>query len=92
VLPPGWLERTRPAFEGAAIVLLTLGREDFLRTKVFALCDRGLDIVDCVALAPTAAELEAIRPWLELQDGNPGWPAHVGETLADLGRRLGHGA
>jgi len=34
-------------------------------------------------------ELEALLPWLEEQDLNPNWPAHVRATLADLGTRLG---
>lgn len=91
VLPPGWRDRLQPTFSGAAIQLRCLGRDDLLRSKLFALCDRGFDLGDCVALAPAAEELRAISPWLEQQDGHPGWPAHVRATLADLGRRLGHG-
>jgi hypothetical protein len=64
---------------------------DLLRSKLFALCDRGFDLGDCLALAPTADELGAILPWVEQQDGNPDWPAHVRATLAALGRKLGHG-
>ena len=90
-LPAGWLDRLQPAFAGRALLLRTLGREDLLRSKLFALCDRGLDLGDCVALAPTRDELQALRPWLDRQDGNPDWPAHVGVTLDHLARRLGHG-
>lgn len=32
-----------------------------------------------------------VLPWLQDQDANTMWPAHVEATLADLGRRLGHG-
>jgi hypothetical protein len=46
---------------------------------------------DCLALAPTAEELATIVPWVAVQDINPDWPAHVRATLADVGRRLGHG-
>jgi hypothetical protein len=91
VLPPGWRDRLQPAFSGTAIQLRCLGRDDLLRSKLFALCDRGFDLGDCLALAPTVEELRAILPWLEQQDGHPGWPEHVRATLADLGRRLGHG-
>jgi hypothetical protein len=52
-------------FSGAAITLRCLGREDLLRSKLSALCDRGIDLGDCVALAPTAGELRTIAPWLE---------------------------
>lgn len=89
-LPAGWTNRLQTLFRGDAIVLHTLGRLDLLRSKVFALCDRGIDIHDCVAMAPTTEELYEIMPWLEAQDGNPGWPDHVRETIGDLRRRLGH--
>ena len=91
VLPKAWQLRTRPVFEGSAMVLSTLGRADLLKTKLFALCDRGTDLSDCVALAPTAAELADAMIWLADQDTNPGWPAHVKETIADLAQRLVHG-
>lgn len=90
-LPAGWQERLQTVFTGAALELRCLGREDLLRSKLFALCDRGIDLRDCIALAPTANELSAILPWLETQDANPDWPAHVRETFADLAKRLGHG-
>ena len=60
-------------------------------SKLFALCDRGIDLPDCVALAPTAAELREVLPWLEQRDANADWPAHVRDVLADMERRLGHG-
>jgi hypothetical protein len=91
VLPAGWQRRVRPLFDGAALSLTTLGRADLLKAKLFALCDRGTDLGDCVAMAPSAADLAEAAPWVAQQDGNPGWPAHVADTLADLGRRLGHG-
>ncbi len=53
VLPAGWEQRTQPAFAGAALELRAPGRLDLLRTKLFALCDRGTDLQDCLALAPS---------------------------------------
>lgn len=90
-LPAGWEDRLQPLFAGAAITLRSLGRADLLRSKLFALCDRALDLADCVALAPTRAELRALIGWVEQQDLNPDWPAHVRATFDDLARRLGHG-
>ena len=90
VLPAGWRERVQRLFDGQAIVLTTLGRADLLKSKLFALCDRGIDLRDCVALAPTPEELAAALPWLEEQDGNEEWPAHVRSSLAELARRLVH--
>ena len=89
-LPFGWHSQTSVVFQGAALVLRVPGRADLLRTKLFALCDRGLDLPDCIALAPDAAELAALLPWVAAQDANPGWPTHVRATLDDLARRLGH--
>ena len=91
VLPVGWRDRLQRVFEGQVLVLNTLGRPDLLKSKLFALCDRGIDMPDCVALAPSAADLAECMPWLEVQDGNELWPAHVRATVADLARRLGHG-
>ncbi|HEY2900258.1 MAG TPA: DUF6036 family nucleotidyltransferase [Polyangia bacterium] len=90
-LPVDWQTRLRPVFSGTAIQLRCLGREDLLRSKLFALCDRGIDIGDCLALAPTRDELRTIGPWVEAQDTNPNWPAHVQATLDDVAKRLGHG-
>jgi hypothetical protein len=91
VLPDGWRLRLRAAFAGKALTLTTLGRPDLLKTKLFALCDRGTDLADCVALAPTPEEIEEAGPWLAEQDANPMWPDHVRATLEDLRGRLGHG-
>ena len=90
VLPDGWRQRTQPAFSGRVLVLETLGRADLLKTKLFALCDRGTDLADCMAFSPTAEELEEALPWVALQDANESWPAHVEKTILDLRRRLGH--
>jgi hypothetical protein len=90
-LPEGWATRLQPCFTGAAVVLRSLGRLDLLRSKLFALCDRGTDFVDCLALGPTTEELAEVEPWLAAQDLNPDWPAHVQRTLADVARRVGDG-
>lgn len=89
-LHPLWEERLQTVFTGTAIHLRCLGRSDFLCAKLFALCDRGIDLADCLALSPSVEELNQVVPWLEQQDAHPDWPAHVRATLADIGRRLGH--
>jgi hypothetical protein len=61
-----------------------------LCAKLFALCDRGIDLDDCIALAPTLAELENVLTWLQLQDANPDWPEHVRNTIADVAKRISH--
>jgi hypothetical protein len=89
-LPPGWQAHLQTVFSGQALLLRCLGREDLIRSKLFALCDRGIDLADCIALAPTPDELATILPWLEQQDANPDWPVHARATVVDLARRLGH--
>lgn len=91
LLPDGWELRVQLVFSGAASTLRVLGRADLLKTKLFALCDRGTDLPDCLALAPTLGELHDARAWVSGQDANPDWPRHVEQTFADLARRLGHG-
>ena len=90
MLPNGWRDRILSVFSGEAVHLFVLGRDDLLKTKLFALCDRGTDLADCIALLPTRAELRDAQPWVSAQDMNPLWPAHVEATFLDLSRRLGH--
>jgi len=91
LLPAGWELRLQEAFRGQVLVLRALHRSDLLKSKLFALCGRGLDIPDCIALAPTPEELAEAIIWLEPQDLNSYWPVHVRATLDDVARRLGHG-
>lgn len=90
LLPDGWKERLQPLYQGKAVRLWTLASQDLLLTKVFALCDRGLDLGDCLAMRPKPEELAWAVAWVAAQDLNPDWPAHVHATLKDLGVRLGH--
>lgn len=89
VLPEGWRAGTRVVFKGKALTLLTLGRLDLLRVKLFGYCDRGTDLDDCVALRPTREELEEVIEWVKKQDANPMWPRHVEEQFRFLEDRLG---
>ena len=57
---------------------------------LLALCDRGIDLGDCIALPPSPEGLEQARPWLDAQDLNPDWPEHARSALKDLAQRLGH--
>lgn len=89
-LPDGWRNRTKLLFRGKALTLYTLGRQDLLKTKLFALCDRGTDHADCVALKPTVEELNDALPWVQFQDANPDWPKHVKEVFGSLAKELGY--
>lgn len=91
LLPDGWRGRLQLAFRGEVIELWCLGRSELLLAKLWALCDRGLDLGDCVALAPDPLELTQAEAWISVQDLHPDWPAHVHATLRALAERLGHG-
>jgi hypothetical protein len=91
LLPDGWRERLQELYRGPALRLWAPGRFDLLLSKLFALCDRGSDLADCLAFHPTSDELVRAEAWLVLQDLHPEWPGHVQSTLTDLARRLGHG-
>ena len=90
-LPKTWVENLQPLFNGKALKLRTLGRSDLLKSKLFALCDRGTDRDDCLLLKPTKAELIEALPWVKDQDANVDWPQHVDETIAELAEVLGYG-
>ncbi len=90
-LPDGWRNRLIPLFSGKSLKLSTLGRPDLLRTKFFALCDRGTDRQDCLALKPSVEEIRESIEWVKYQDANPQWPKHVEEALTSLAKELGYG-
>lgn len=91
ILPTGWDNRLVDSFVGEALHLKTLSRSDLLKTKLFAYCDRGTDLADCIAMAPTEEELNEALQWVIDQDANELWPKHVEQTFVDLKQRLGHG-
>ena len=91
LLPEGWRSRLQPVYQGKAVRLWALGRPELLLTKLWALCDRALDLGDCLALRPDPEELTWAEAWIAPQNLNPDWPRHVRSTLQDLARRLGHG-
>jgi hypothetical protein len=91
LLPEGWRTRLQPVYQGQAICLWALGRPELLLTKLWALCDRALDLGDCLALSLDPTELALAETWIAPQDLNPDWPRHVHSSLQDLAQRLGHG-
>ena len=89
-LPEGWQSRRVPLYRGKALVLITLGRIDCLRAKIFAYLDRQKDLDDCVALKPSPDELKECYPWLQERDLNPLWPQHVRTSLILIAKRMGY--
>ena len=90
-LPDSWKDRLQPAFDGKNLKLQTLGRPDFLKTKLYAYCDRNLpDLKDLLILKPTVQELADSMSWVKLRDANPGWPDFVEKQFLIL-KELLHG-
>lgn len=89
-LPPDWQLRVSTIYRGKAIILHTLGRPDLLRTKLFAFCDRDIDLPDCIALKPTLEELEECFPWVSERDASPQWPKNVYIHFEELKKELGY--
>jgi len=89
-LPHGWRWRLVEVYKGKALVLHTLGRLDLLRSKLYALCDRGTDLNDCIAMKPTHVELKECLEWVSERDTNPDWPAHVKANFKNLAGKLGY--
>ena len=80
ILPIGWEARLVDSYQGDAIHLKCLGRMDLLNTKLFAFCDRGTDLADCIAMKPTATELTQAISWV-IQQFNK-MVIHYGQTMS----------
>jgi len=88
-LPKGWEARQKRIYSGKCVFLNTLGREDLLKTKLFAYCDRtDPDLEDLVALKPSQRELNDSIEWVKFCDGNPKWGKHVDFMFDELKRKL----
>lgn len=90
-LPKGWRNRIQPLFHGKALRLQVLGRDDLLKSKLYAYCDRTTpDFEDLRNLKPTVDELKNSINWVKERDTNPSWPKHVETAFAVLGKALGY--
>jgi len=64
-LPKGWMDRRVVAFDGQALRLMTLGRDDFLIAKMKSYLSRGaVDTGDCIALKPNRKEFETAERYI----------------------------
>ncbi|MBW1811161.1 MAG: hypothetical protein JRJ87_23420 [Deltaproteobacteria bacterium] len=83
-LPEGWRENLRTIFKGVALTIKTLDRVNLLRTKLLGFCDRGTDLIDCIAMKQTEREIDEAMQWVKEYDANPMWPRHVETELTKL--------
>lgn len=88
-LPDGWRLRTKPLYKGQAVNLDVLGREDLLKSKLFAYCDRTTpDFEDLINLKPTVHELKDAIDWVKCRDAHQAWPSHVEKAFLVLSKAL----
>ena len=90
-LPKDWRSDLQQIFKGKALSLLTLGRLNLLRSKLYAYADRNIDYQDCMALSPTLLELEACKEWVMQGDASELWPNRVEEIFTKLKKDLNLG-
>lgn len=90
ILEKGWRERLISLYEGKALTLQTLGRVDFIGTKLDAMCQRGDDFKDLIRMKPTQEELTQAIKWVKKQDANPGWPDFVDKQAQKVAKGLGY--
>lgn len=87
-LPTDWQINIVTLYNGKNLKLATLSRVDFIRSKLYAFMDRGIDLQDLMSLRPTQSEINEVRKWLVERDGNPDWPEYVEIRLGELIREL----
>lgn len=89
-LPVDWEERCEIAYLGSHLTVHRIGRRDLLFSKIYAACDRSVDIPDIIAMKPTEAELLEAKAWVLKRDAYEKWPQIVEECLSEIRRGL-HG-
>ncbi len=89
-LPKNWQSNCTNVFQGAYLNVLSIGREDLIRSKLFAACDRPEHFSDLIALEPSQDELAMAKAWTLERDTSDIWPKVVEECVAALRRRLGY--
>lgn len=90
-LEKGWKKKTVVLFEGSAITLMGLNRQDLISSKLHAAIDRkGEDYNDLLFLKPSIAEIENARNYVikqkdDLETSEVFIDAWVRELKNDLG-------
>jgi len=87
-LPSNWRTDLSPLYTGESLVLKTISRLNFIRTKFWAMCDRMRDLDDLVAMNPSDEDIEIAVQWVKPLDANPDWPRHVESMAQALKMRL----
>lgn len=90
-LPSGWNMKIQSIFQGKSLQLFSLGREDLIKSKLFAYCDRTQpDFDDLLKIKPSAFEIDEAFEWVVNRDQNPMWSSHVLNSFSELKKALGY--
>jgi len=89
-LPREWRSNCTEVFRGKSLKILSIGRADLIRTKLYAACDRQEHLPDLIALKPTQRELAEAEEWTLERDASKVWPQIVSECVAFVKRKLSH--
>jgi hypothetical protein len=91
-LEKGWKKKTIVLFEGSAIKLMGLDRQDFINSKLHATIDRkGEDYGDLLFLKPTVAEIQLARKYVLRQKSDiENSAVFVDAWIKELTNDLGH--
>ena len=90
-LPKDWFSRTQTFFKGKSLTLVTLGRSDLLKDKLWGFCDlREQDRSVILALKPSRDELLKTAEWVKNQEAHPLWPKHVDFRVQELFKDLAY--
>ena len=89
-LPADWRSTVQPLYSGDGLKLSTLSRDNLIKAKIWAYCDRTKDYDDVISMLPSKGELAETQAWLYPLDANPGWSNWVDECILKLSRGLGY--
>ena len=89
--PFGWEQRVVEVFTGKSLIVFSVGRRDLIISKAIAQLDRGFDLNDLIALAPSKEDLSWLKEVLLKAKSNTGhlfdrW--EIDELLGEIRRGL----
>lgn len=65
-LPAHWRSTIQPLYSGDGLKLSTLSRDNLIKAKIWAYCDRTKDYDDVISMLPSKGELADTQAWLSL--------------------------
>jgi hypothetical protein len=85
-----WEQRISIVYQGSSLTIHSLGRNDLIFSKFYAMCDRRQDIHDLLSMKVTTEEIHTAATMIKPLDGNPNWPNWIDICVAELLKELPH--